>query len=86
VNRPVESSNLGWNRRLFAERLPESLLPIACDSGGNPFCLKLTGPDAGAITYVDFDRSEPESHFVAPNITALLEKLRPEGSAIPDGA
>ena len=39
VDRSVESSNLRWNRKMFAGRIPAELLPIACDSGGNLFAV-----------------------------------------------
>src|SRR2546421_7542919 len=40
--RPVESSDLQWNRRTFLEPLPSKSLPIARDSVGDRFCLSFS--------------------------------------------
>src|SRR5882762_5438868 len=38
----LESSDLSWNLSLLSERcVGFRALPIACDSGGNLFCLKI---------------------------------------------
>src|SRR5436853_6716691 len=52
VDRSVGSSSLTWNRRAFQGRIPDRLLPIACDSGGNLFCVSVSGPATGEISYV----------------------------------
>ena len=40
---------------MFSDRLPGRLLPVACDSGGNLFCLSLRGDDVGKVIYVDLE-------------------------------
>lgn len=76
IGRPVESSDLRWNRRTFVERLPNKWLPIAHDSGGNLFCLSLSGPDVGSVMYVDLDQALPGFYSVARNIDEFLDQLR----------
>jgi hypothetical protein len=51
VGRNIESSGLVWNKQVLADRLPEDCLPIACDSGGNLFCLA----ESGRVVYIDLD-------------------------------
>jgi hypothetical protein len=76
IGRNVESSDLGWNVENFSGRLPEGFLPIACDSGGNLFCLALSGLESGGVLYCDLEASEGP-YPVAPDFDAFLEKLRP---------
>lgn len=75
IGRPVESSDLRWNRQMFADRLPERMLPIACDSGGNLFCLSLSGEDVGSVSYVDLDEPQPAYYRAAADFGAFLDKL-----------
>lgn len=79
----IESSDLAWNKRVFAERLPERLLPIACDSGGNLFCISLSSEDTGAVFYVDLEQGRPANYLVAGDFAGLLEKIR-EFDGAPD--
>ena len=83
VGRSVESSRLEWNLRTLAERLDSGLLPIACDSGGNVFCLSLRSSDNGAVLYCDLQavfadyQSKPQYYPVAPSFESFLRRLRP---------
>ena len=83
VGRPVETSCLEWNLRLLAERLDPELVPIACDSGGNVFCLSLRSSDNGAVWYCDLQavfadfESRPQYYAVASSFESFLRKLRP---------
>ena len=50
IGRGVETSNLSWNIKFVSKRLPDHrLLPIACDSGGNIFCLSVLGEFRGTV-------------------------------------
>jgi hypothetical protein len=49
----IETSNLTWYIREVPERIPMGFLVIACDSGGNLFCISLAGEDAGQVSYLD---------------------------------
>jgi hypothetical protein len=71
INRDVESSDLQWNKQTFADRLAGSCLPIACDSGGNLFCLA----EEGRVIYVDLEAREPTHYFVAKNFDAFMEQI-----------
>ena len=39
----------------LAKRMPENMLPIATDFGGNCFCISVGGPDKGKIYFWDHD-------------------------------
>jgi SMI1-KNR4 cell-wall len=45
IGRSIETSRIEWNIDALKERLEGVLVPIACDSGGNLFCLSLRPPD-----------------------------------------
>jgi hypothetical protein len=81
IDRSIQSSDLYWNMRTFSDRLPETMLPFACDSGGNLFCIYLTTEDAGSVIYVDLDQPEPCFYYVADGFDAFLDKLT-EGQEI----
>jgi hypothetical protein len=83
IDDAVESCDLSWNRSTLSERIPDELLPIACDSGGSVFCLSLQGPDRGAVLYCDlqsvaFDyEATPKFYPVASNFEGFLNKICP---------
>ena len=54
IDRDIESSNIMWNFRLLSEQSSNgNYLPIACDSGGNLFCLCISGDtNHGAVYYI----------------------------------
>lgn len=66
LSRAIESSCLGWNRDTFRGRLDDGLLPVACDSGGNLFCLVTDGSNAGAVVYCDVDSVSDAAGVRAP--------------------
>lgn len=76
LRRSVETSTLSWNKCTFADRLPSALLPIAVDSGGNLFCLTLSGPRRGNIMYAALETPSPEFYLVAADFDRFLAKLR----------
>jgi hypothetical protein len=78
IGRDIESSDLFWNLRVIEERFPgRRILPIACDSGGNLFCLQ--APEGGGfeVTYMDLDDPGGTLYEGAPNFDAFLQKIRP---------
>ena len=80
IGRTVESSNLSWNLSLVAERCPRShVLPIACDSGGNLFCLKVEQGVTAAVVYCDLDSSDCALYAVASSFGSFFQSLRPYG-------
>lgn len=76
IGRRIESSDLEWNLRMYASRIPAGMLPVACDSGGNLFCISVAGEDAGRVIYVDFEAAEPMSYMVAMDFDLFLHKIR----------
>jgi hypothetical protein len=57
----IASSDLDWHMHEVPGLLPDRLLPIACDSGGNLFCLSCSGQDAGHVIYVDLTTQTPQN-------------------------
>jgi len=77
IGREVQSSDLIWNIKLISNRFPGMrLLPIACDSGGNVFCLDIFKEFSGGVVYFDLSASNPSPYEVAPSFEVFLEKIR----------
>lgn len=76
LGRNEESSDLRWNRETFSDRLPSRLLPIACDSGGNLFCISLSGADTGSVQFVDLEQPGLATYFVANSFRDFISSLR----------
>jgi cell wall assembly regulator SMI1 len=76
VRRDIESSDISWNWNVYKNRIPHDFLPIASDSGGNLYCVKLAEPNKGEILYMDFTGA-PRSYRVAAAFTKFLDSLRP---------
>lgn len=80
IGRSVESSNLSWNLSLVAARCSgRHLLPIACDSGGNLFCLKIVRGGTAEVVYCDLESSECTLYLVASGFGEFVQRLRPYG-------
>ena len=77
IGRDIQSSDLFWNLSVITERCPnQRMLPIACDSGGNPFCLKVKRGIASEVAYCDLDDPNCKIYYVAKNFDEFLAKLR----------
>jgi hypothetical protein len=77
IGRGVESSDLFWNINLMSKRSPNHrLLPVACDSGGNMFCLDVFSEFPGRVMYCDLSGPDIAFYEVAPNFESFLEKIR----------
>ncbi len=83
IGRNVESSCISWNLGTLQERLPGRLVPIACDSGGNVFCLSAREEDEGAILYFDLEsvfgnlEAQTPTYEVAPSFREFATNLKP---------
>lgn len=83
IRRDIESSCIDWNIDTLKERLDPRLLPIACDSGGNVFCLSLRPADEGSVIYCDLEAvyadygKAPPLYLVAADFEQFLASLRP---------
>jgi cell wall assembly regulator SMI1 len=53
IDDPVRSCDILWNSAMFAGRIPDRVIPIACDEGGNRFCLDLRQAVDGPILFWD---------------------------------
>jgi hypothetical protein len=80
ICRSSETSNLSWNLSLISDRCPNfHVLPIACDSGGNLFCLKVGRGVAAELVYCDLDSPECAFYPVAPTFGKFLSSLKSYG-------
>jgi cell wall assembly regulator SMI1 len=77
IRRKFESSQLPWNLQLIAKRCPgQRVLPIACDSGGNLFCLQESDGGASSVVYLDMTNAACTSYAVASTFGEFLQKLQ----------
>lgn len=82
IGRIVESSSISWNLDTLRERLSGRLVPIACDSGGNVFCLSAREEDGGVILYLDLEsvlgdlEVQTPTYEVAPSFDRFTANLR----------
>jgi hypothetical protein len=78
IRRSVESSDLAWNLALVGDRCPGlHVLPIACDSGGNLFCLKFERDAASRVIYCDLDDPDCATYDVAASFDVFVARIRP---------
>jgi hypothetical protein len=77
IGRRVESSNLSWNLSLISERYAGfRMLPVACDSGGNLFCLRLDRGVAEEVVYCDLESNDGRVFPVAARFSEFVQSLR----------
>ena len=77
IGRGARSSDLSWNIDLISKCCPNHrLLPVACDSAGNLFCLDLFKEFNGGVLYCDLSDPHIAFYEVAPNFESFLEKIR----------
>jgi len=77
IGRKVATDCLAWNMELVGLRLPiRELLPIACDSGGNLFCLYISSGHEPKVIYCDLDEPICRIYEVAANFDEFISKLR----------
>ena len=67
-----EEAQLDRVYELVGDVLPPGALPVAEDWGGNFYCLMLSGPLAGRVTYWDHERDEGD-HRVEPVAGSVAE-------------
>jgi cell wall assembly regulator SMI1 len=74
---------VNYYTKVFRDRVPRNLLPIANDPGGNLICLSVSGPDRGKVYWwfheEEADEGEPPTYrniyFVADSFNDLLKSL-----------
>lgn len=77
IGRTVESSDLFWNLQLLGDlRQGDLILPIARDSGGNLFGLKMSRPEGYPVLYIDISRPQNRPYTVASDFDTFLNKIR----------
>jgi hypothetical protein len=73
IDREGDTTNLAWYITEASDRFPRGTLPVACDSGGNLFCLVLDGRQKGSVVYADL--SEGMVYPVAETFDAFLKMI-----------
>lgn len=73
----LESCDLLWNFSLIRERCStHAIFPIACDSGGNLFCLSMSVGMGASVVYCELDSSESKVYVVAPSFDKFMEMIK----------
>jgi hypothetical protein len=89
IGDPVESCDLEWNLRVFADRIPAHLLPIATTEGADKICLAVAGDASGTVFYWDgYEGSHtPKLYRIARDFDEFVALLYAagEGEASDDG-
>ena len=62
--------------RLFNGRMPDTLIPIADDGGGNQICLGVAGAQLGKVYYWDHDNEWDEDDYEAEHGTDMPAEVR----------
>ncbi|OWQ82888.1 hypothetical protein CDN99_27870 [Roseateles aquatilis] len=77
VEREVKTDCLEWNIELIGLRCSiQRLLPIACDSGGNIFCLNISPLGEGKVIYCDLNEPICKIYEVAASFDDFTSQLR----------
>jgi cell wall assembly regulator SMI1 len=68
--------------RMFHERIPQGLLPIASDDGGNQICISVRETDYGKIYLWDHEDPDPDNIIVvADTFDEFLAGLHEKGNS-----
>ena len=80
IGRSIKTTNVAWNLDLIDERCPNHrAVPIACDSGGNLFCLNLVGDTADKVVYFDLGAVDCALYLVASSFAEFVQRIRSFG-------
>jgi hypothetical protein len=58
------SNSLMWNIGKYQGRMPDTIIPIADDGGGNQICLGIKGNERGKVYYWDHDNEWDEEDYL----------------------
>lgn len=83
--RHLETCDLRWNREVLRGVTGEDLLPVACDAGGSPFCLDLSGGPCGRVIYIPLEQPSMR-HVVAAGFGEFLAAIRPLPAPVAEAA
>ena len=64
--------------KIDENRIPENLVPIAHDPGGNLICISVSGDDEGAVFFWDHEHEEDGDniHLIADSFDEFLSGLK----------
>ena len=51
--KPGDIYDLGRNARVYSDRLPSDVIPVASDPGGNELCIAVAGSHVGRVFFYD---------------------------------
>jgi hypothetical protein len=69
------NSNLDNYVRVYKDRIPKELFPIAHDPGGNLVCIGISGEHLGRIYFWDHEYEADESNVDFSNVHLVAETL-----------
>ncbi len=82
-----ECYDISWNARTLAGRIPDGLLPVACDNSGDIICLGVFGTYAEQVVFWDYYDEQPDPtkagrnvYKVADSFSAFLNSISDEGT------
>lgn len=75
LNKEPLWSSLYFNIEIYASRLPPGTIPIAGDSGGNLFVMRLDGEADGTIGFWSHEQESSVIEPLATNFTQFLMQL-----------
>lgn len=78
LNLPIKALDILWNYRTFHKRVPNNILPIACDGSGNIICMSLRKSDYENIYFWDHERelTQPgKLYIIKDNFSSFIDCL-----------
>jgi hypothetical protein len=81
IDRSIQSEDIVEMYKMFHERIPDGLMPIARDAGGNIVAIAHAGPYYGRIYFWDFGLEVPGYdkmpgfYYVSDSLTSFIDSL-----------
>lgn len=83
---PDKDNDLLNHLKIYKNRLPDNIFPIAYDSCGNLICISVKGPDRGKVYFWDHEMEAGEGQepdysnltLIADSFSEFLENLKDE--------
>jgi cell wall assembly regulator SMI1 len=76
----TKSAEISGNIAALEDVLPDGVIPIGCDPGGNMICLDVTGPSFGRLYLLDASSKLDQLVPVAPDLKSFFASLKPSGT------
>jgi hypothetical protein len=72
---PEKSCDLRWNWMIFADRIPQGVVPIATTEGADKICLNLLNKDGPVVYWDAYSTTSIQLHPVARSFAEFLDML-----------